>query len=70
MGTVASTSQNMKVSSSFYHLKHSAFKETISSISVPNCTLFDLKNTAVGGGTKVMIPSHESIAVSVQGLPV
>lgn len=63
MGTVASTAQNMKVSSSFYHLKHSAFKETMSSISAPNCTLFSLKNTTAGGGPKVMIPSHGSTEV-------
>lgn len=63
MGTVASTAQNMKVSSSFYHLKHSAFKETMSSISAPNCTLFNSKNTAAGGGPKVTIPSHGSSEV-------
>lgn len=60
MGTVASTAQNMKVSSSFYHLKHS---EIMSSISAPNCTLFNLKNTAAGGGPKVMLPSHGSSEV-------
>lgn len=63
MGTVAFTAQNMKVSSSFYHSKHSAFKETMSSISAPNCALFNLKNTAAGGGPKVMIPSHGSSGV-------
>lgn len=44
MGIILSTSQNMKENSSFYHLKHFAFKETISSIPGPGGTLLKLQN--------------------------